>query len=108
MTWQRVHFMPFGGSPMNFGVIHSAVTSTIGLIGDQVSQFGFLGIGLGKSQTSIPDGTTVIAHDQAALMTIAIVAFVAFDEVLDAGRHVSKLQVATPAKLFGDIFGDVA
>jgi hypothetical protein len=30
-----------------------------------------------------------------------------FDEVLDAGRHVAKLQVASPAKLLGDVLGGI-
>jgi hypothetical protein len=34
-------------------------------------------------------------------------AFVEFDEILDVGGHVSKLQVATPAKLLGDVLGDI-
>jgi hypothetical protein len=36
------------------------------------------------------------------------VAFVAFDEVLDAGGHISGPEIATPAQLLGDILGDVA
>lgn len=34
-------------------------------------------------------------------------AYVACDEILDAGGHISKLQIAAPAQLLGDILGDV-
>jgi hypothetical protein len=34
-------------------------------------------------------------------------AFVEFDEILDVGGHVSKLQVAAPTRLLGNILGDV-
>jgi hypothetical protein len=35
---------------------------------------------------------------------VAVVAFVALDEILDARGHVAQLQIATPAQFMGDVF----
>ena len=45
--------------------------------------------------------------DQAQRQLTVVVAFVRLDKVLNAGRHVISLQVAPPAQLARDVFGNI-